>query len=362
MLDEEVLHPTKPSFPEFLLKCFGNNGVLSYKTKCVSIGIILYVLGALTTLSSNSFYGFLNDYAFFVNTIVGSITFCAIVRSCKKMNATFAQLDKTIEHSKDKRFGDFVNEIDRNPMSALWYYVPSVGFAILFAIFGYSGIIGPPWVKEVTLEARIVNHSYYILWCAVMGFILGVALNRLFYYSSAIHKFCTRFVVPEKIRFLIPEEAGGLKPLGNLALSFCVACTIPSLAIFVTNVKTYIEGDPLFNRPIYVLMMVIYVSILSIVAFFPIKASHNTLREAKQIVIGQLDELIVKTEKEVTHTNPEGFLTLNSIVSMRDRASKAPIWPLNISLFIKFLTTILFPLIGGALTQVWFEYLFRLFM
>ena len=52
MKNTEILS-TKPQFPELLLKVFGNSGVLSYKIKCLSIGLVLYSLGIFTTFITN---------------------------------------------------------------------------------------------------------------------------------------------------------------------------------------------------------------------------------------------------------------------------------------------------------------------
>jgi len=190
----------------------------------------------------------------------------------------------------------------------------------------------------------------------VNGYILGVILNRLKYYNSIIHRYSTEFLTPEKINTLIPREINGLKPLGRLAYIFIIVCTIPSVSILITNIKTYIEGNWLFGRPLYMAMMVIYMIILIFLFFFPIRASHYTLQKAKNRDIHQLNEMVKQIACHGIPINPEGCIIYNNLILTKERIMKMPTWPLNASLFIKLLATILFPLIGGTIIQIIFEY------
>lgn len=364
MLHEETLHPTDPSFPAPFLNTFGNDGVLSYKVKCVSIGFMLYVLGAFVTIASNTFPEYIKDYVYFVCPITGGVTLCLIIHACKQINPTIVELDQTVQHSKKKEFKQFVHKINHDRFGILLYYVFTLGFSTTFAILGYTGVIGPPWVKAVSQSSAYINRIYYILWCAAMGYILGCGLNRLIYYSFVIDVYCKKFVLPEKINMFIPRtKTSELQPLGMLGLRFNIACTMPTVLILTAVVKVYLEGRVLLlTRPIYAIMTVVYLAILILIFFFPLRNSHYTLKKAKEGTINHLNTLTKQVADAGVPNDPEGLAKLNSIYLTVERIKKTTTWPLNFDLLVKLLATIMFPIVGGAILQILFEYVFKTFI
>jgi len=363
----KLLYPTNPSFPEVLLKTLGNNGRLSYKIKSISFLFILYSMGLFVTVTTNTLDLYIKDYPFFVQTIICGITFYAIIDCLKEINSTFSQLNH-IMGTRKKEFNYFIDKVNSSSNAVYFYYLYTLGLGIIFPLLGYYIFIGPDYVNMASQNIKYINRIYYLTYLAIMGYGIGCVLNRLIYYSSVIHKYCKKFLLPEKLNMLNPIEMDKLKSLGVLAFKFTFACTIPTIVILTNIFRVYTERGPtatreiLYNYPIYAILIVTYVVILVLVFFLPIRMSHDTLIKAKKRGLEHINDMFKQITQKMKTINPEELQTLNNIIITHKRVSQTPTWPLNLGLFVKLLTTVLFPLIGGTILQLSFEYLFTLFI
>lgn len=360
--DSELLHPTNPSFPELFLKTLAKGGTISYRLKCLGTAFLLYAIGLFTTRATNTFYQYVNDLTFLATTVAGGLTLCFVVSASKQIDPTIRQLDKTVKHSETKEFERFLKEVNGDGSAVKWYYLLAIGFSVFFAVLGVLGIIGPSWVKFVDPQQRSINLAYYVLWCAVMGYGVGVALYLLRYYSLVINSYSKRFLKPEKINLLDPvNEKSGVKTLGKLALWFNTACTMPTIAILAAIFVSYRRGEELWllkNLP-HAMLVLIYTGILILMFFLPMRQSHHVLIKAKQYRIKSLDNAIQSTFDLRASDDSEALVKLNSILLLRERVEKTPSWPLNLGIFVKFLATVFFPMVGGAVLQLYLEYFLR---
>lgn len=357
MPDTQSFHPTNPSFREIFLKTLANDDTLPYKLKCVGFAFILYAFGAFTTLMTNTFSKFIIDYAFLATTVAGGLTLCLIVSACKQIDLTIANLDPAFKHSEKEEFARFLQETNDCRFAVLWYHLLSISFSAFFAILSFLGVIGPPWVKAIDPASKGINLAYYMLWCAVMGYGVGVALYLLKYYSSTIHAYSERFLTSERINLLIPTfEMSGLRPLGKLSLRFSIACSVPTFAILVTVFSHYMgEGAFLLSKPAYGALTVAYAGILILVFFFPLRQSHRVLVQAKKNAIVHLDKMIQPVIDSNNINDTETLLNLNGICLIRERVLKKSSWPVDLDTLVRFLATVIFPIVGGALLQTLLE-------
>jgi len=361
---------TIPSYPAPFRSWLVRSGSISYKFKCLSIGPFLYIVGTLTTLATNTFHEFVLDYAFLLGCIISSVALCGIVYGCKQISPTINQLDETVEHSKDTRFKNFIFEMTNEGSwcgvrNRYWYYSHAFGLAVLVAISAYLGFIGPPWVKDVSQRFGWINHFYFFgFWAPVMGYILGLGFELAWMYADSINRYCSGFVKADKIKLYPLEGSGGLKALGKLAVKINIACVTPMVYILVVLFKTWTErGTTLMGNPLYLSMLAIYATVLALVFFYPIMPAHKALVSAKAKAKDCLNRMAKQSFGQgVFVDSPENCILLSSILSSRQSLNKVSTWPLDLRLSIWSMSTILFPLIGGAILQIWFELFFRLFL
>ena len=344
------------------MKTLAKGSTISYRLKCLGIAFLLYTIGIFATGATNTFSQYVNDVTFMATTVAGGLTLCFVVSASKQIDPTIRQLDQALKHSETKDFARFLKEVNDDRLAVRWYYLLAMGFSAFFAVLGVLGVIGPPWVKFVDPQQRSINLAYYVSWCAVMGYGVGVGLYLLRYYSSAINSYSKRFLTPEKIDLLDPiNEKSGVKALGKLALWFSTACTMPSIAILVTIFVSYRRGEELWllrSSP-HVMLVLVYTGILIFIFFFPMRQSHRALVKAKQNTIRSLDKIIKSTLDLRTSGDSEALLKLNSILLLRERVEKTSSWPLNLGIFVKFLATVFFPMVGGAVLQLYLEYFLK---
>lgn len=358
---------TLPPYPAPFRRRLASNGILSYKVKCLSIGPILYILGALTTLATDTFHEYINDYAFFVACMILSVSFCGVVYACKQISPTINDLDKTDEHSKNSEFRGFINFATQEGYwyhirDRYWNYLHTFGLSALSVIVAYLGIVGTPWVREVGLNARQVNHVYYMFWAAIMGYIVGLAFELTWGYSYVINRYCQDFIQVDNIRLLPLEEAGGLKPLGKLAFRINIASALPTIYGLTVIFKEWTEkGTTLLDKPFQLFILVVYVPVLTLIFLYPIYPAHKKILEAKQKAKENLSDMIKRTFTIRTLDNLESYDSLNSLLSTHSNLRRVSTWPLSLRLSIGSAVTILFPLIGGVILQIWFEFVFKLF-
>jgi hypothetical protein len=367
------MNPTNPPFKTFLLKRIINDGRLSYKVKCISLGVVPYLFGFVVTQISGTVDKYVRDYGFLTLSLAASVTFSIIIYACRQIEPTLSELDHTVHHSEHERFPDFCeatkNEIwkDEQLSSAAgrlspfhWYIIHiaiPTSFLLVLALVG-SAQIGPNWLTEISPYgfAWDLNFAYYLLWLVLMGYIIGVSANRLGYYGFLINDYCKKFVLCGKreLDFCNPIACKSLRPVGRLALKFNLALSLPpTLAIVVLMGKgfgethtTFITSPPLVSIT-SITLLATYSAVLLFAFFYPIKHVHKSMELAKE-------KALLRIENQMKNIS-DNISELGGMMMVKEQAMKASTWPFDTSLFIKVMVSVLFPVIAGAFLQVALE-------
>ena len=356
---------TIPPFPAPFRRWLVSDGIIPYKFKCLSIGPFLYTLGVLVSLATHSFHKYIFDYPVLFACIVSSVALCGIIYGCKQVSPTINQLDETLEHSKDSKFKDFIFEVTNerywcHTRYRYWYYLHTFGLAALIGAIAYLGFFQPPtWIRDVSQNTLWISNIFFILTCAVIGYIVGLGFDLTWTYAYCINKYSNEFVKAEKIELFPLEGAGGLKPIGKLALKINIASVIPVAYALAALYKAWdVDGMTLVDKPLSIISLGIYVIMLTIIFFYPMMPVHKELVKAKAKVIDHLGLIIKQKFRGVgPQDSPEKYILLNDLLSTHQRLKRIPTWPLDARLSFWSMSAILFPLIGGAILQIWFEFL-----
>ncbi len=354
-LSRKIYDPANPPFSEPLLKLIGNDGILSYRVKCIAIGPLFYLVGLLVTLLSGTFAIFVSDYAFCIACLMSGVNLYVILHACKQVDSTIGELNNILHYTTDEKFSSFINWAkNESPRRYyLWVIIP----VLFLVIAGTLGYIGPPWVKEVQLSAYLPNKMYYLSWCILMGYLLGVGFNRINRYAHTIYNFSAMFCKPSRIKIFSQDGLGGLRPLTKLALKINMATALPGFVGVVYLMKSWTErGYPIIALPSYALMAFVYFIVLVCIFIFPLWPVHKAMVTAKNRAQKQIDNIVEKIEfSDVDKIDIDSVDLLSKTLSIREKISKMSTWPLNFGLFIKFVTTGICPIIVGALIQIFLE-------
>jgi hypothetical protein len=364
-LDEFDL--TIPRFPAPFRKWLMSNGIVSYKLKCLGFAPSMYVIAVLLSIATNTFPKLVTDHGAQLVIIVATVTLYGLVHGCKQIGPTINNLDKTTVHSKDAKFKDFIDWITSENSwchirNRYWYYIRTLGLAAIFVSLKYFIYEPGRWTIGADQNAIWINDFYNTFCWAMVGYVIGLGLELALIYTFSINRYCKELLKVESIRLLPVEELGGLKPLGNLALRINIACVVPSIYVLFTLYRMWVEeGKTVINEPLSLLMLTIYVLVLTLVFFKPIAPAHKVLVSAKEKAIKHFSRQIRQTYDHATSDNPAKNSLLCSLLSTYQSLKRAPTWPLDLPLSIGSTASILFPIIGGAFLQIWFDFLFKLF-
>ncbi len=348
---------TRPPYPAFFLRVFGNDGVLSYKAKCISTGFILYAIGLGVNIVSGTWPAFINDIGFLTNSILVGIVIFGVFAVCNQIDSTLRTIDKVVGHSQKKRFISFLEKWNGEPVwfvrERYWYHFHTLSLTILVALWSYTGVIGNyGWVIETT-----PNSLYHIFWSGTVGYISGVAVNRFGNYTFLINEYCELFLDPEKLNLIYPKTRKAFESLGRLALRADLVLAIPTIAILINSLSYWWKTGLIlpFSSFSHLFMMASYACTLIFVFFFPLKNAHKFLVQIRTRAIERVEaDLSLVFAKKTERT--DSYSTIDSLLSIHDRLDKMSTWPLNLKSAMSASVIFLLPVLTGAVFQLILEY------
>jgi hypothetical protein len=356
---------TEPRFPAPLRRFLVSDLRFSYKIKCLLIGPFIYLLGALVSYFTGTFYEYLQNYPTCIAFVTSSLALLGIVYACKQVSSTINGLDSTIKHSKNDKFQLFLSNIKTERTwhklrVRYWYYIHVIGFAVAFAGAAYFGLYGPPiWVVSANESVRWIINLYFIAFAApALGYIVGNCFNLAMEFLFHLNYYSENFVKADSLKLFPPEEIGGLKPIGNLALKVDIAVVIPvvfALSIIWDNWMR--EKITLFDKPVYPLALSLYVVFLAFVFLYPIWPLHNALRLAKKKAITQSNLLIREKCNIKLLGNSANYQALDNLLLVNKKLRNFKTWPLDLPASIVSVITIFFPIISGTVMD-WIKGIF----
>lgn len=351
---EKRIDLTLSPFTEFLLSTVCRDGKLSYKIKCVGLGVILYLIGVIASFESGTLQKFLFYFPFVAVFIVLSGTLIALTSFFRKIDDSILQLEKIICSDRIE-LDEFIEGAQSGKhisfAGAFWYYFTGIAFGILGFLFSYFVVIReqtviPPWL--IMSEPGIL--IYYLALWAFISFLVGCLWNKIVVGIMILREYSKKFVTADKIMPLNPDKTGGLSILGRVALELDIALAIPALSIAVY----LIAGVPLTN-PVVTGLILLYTAGLAVVFFLPLSSAHDAMLEAKERELLKIDGIFRKIYAKISAhkepLDPKLLEELRDIYFLYEKVKKMVVWPLDIGLILKYLFTVLFPIISGVTTE-----------
>jgi|GEM_PF-4435142 len=343
---EKRIDLTLSPFPEFLLSTLCRDGRLSYKIKCVGLGVILYLIGVIiASFESGTLQKFLFAYPFAVVFIVLSITLIALTSFFRKIDDGILRLEKVICSDRIK-LDEFIESAQSGKnipfAGAFWYYFTSITFGILGFLFSYFLVI--PKLTPLLI--------YYLALWIFISFLAGCLWNKIVVGIMILREYCKKFVTSDKIMPLNPDKTGGLSILGRISLELDIALAIPAILIPVYHGIAKVS----LTDPAAMGLILLYTAGLAVVFFLPLSSAHDVMLEAKERELLKINGIFRKIYAKIpVHDeplDPKLLEQLRDLYFLHEKVRKMVVWPLDIGLILKYLFTVLFPIIIGVTTEL----------
>jgi hypothetical protein len=219
--------------------------------------------------------------------------------------------------------------------------------------------------KNYPLTVLVLNFLTIFLPMTTAGYMISVTAWKCFATGYFVNRFSNIFKI--SVQPSHPDKAGGLKPLGDLIFSMALILIVTSLALSILTIANQI------NNSIYKLLIDTYSAhlqiqapyylystewlskfslgiaiFLSLVAFIlPIVSTHGSMQKEKNDLLSSLTKVgnkIAELEKQAQKVDidykkrNEMLAEITSLSKVYELAYKAPVWPFDRDILIKFLT------------------------
>ena len=373
----ELFSPATFEFSEFLLSSLGSDGRIPYWAKCMGFSAILYGAGVMANFASNTLLpwtgtgletSYLMDFSFIVASAVLGCTLALLLSTLRKLDAALRQVSERVgaistPHDEEK-FTEFVSWINRGMpagerfclKSRFWYHLETIGGAVFGTLFAiYWSFYSPNlWWGE---SQYVISALYFISFSAVAGYVVGAVIFVTMGAVRTVRHYCRTFISQEKVLALNPDKVGGLRPLGQFSLGLDIAFALPSLVIF-----SYLAQGVSITDPTVVVTLPLYTIVLVVVFFIPLSAAHDSMLKAKERARNQVNEIFKDINSKISARdkgyNFKHIRALKDVYFLHEEVSKMAVWPLNVSIILKFAATSSFPVVGSVIVayfkNIWF--------
>lgn len=195
----------------------------------------------------------------------------------------------------------------------------------------------------------------------ILGLIVGMLAWRVGTIAYFIGVLGEKF--PLKIQINHHDQAGGLKPLGDLAFNIALILLIPAIFLAIWGFVTTFFKDPALEGYITLWgglfrQLLVLLGVLSIFAFIqPVYKIHLRMEDYAQKIRAELDSLSLKIEtlshelrSEADEIDPqqgeEKLRTIGFMKKVYDENSHVPTWPFNWKTIFRFASAQAIPLLS----------------
>jgi hypothetical protein len=190
--------------------------------------------------------------------------------------------------------------------------------------------------------------------------LLAIFIKVLFYYfffALLLRIALTYFVINKfldghvDIQPLHPDNCGGLSPLGEFALRISwagIGIGIPLVILIYANYHNKIPQYQLYNT----MNIISYITSMTIVFFLPLLGARKSMLRAKNKELKNINNIFQKERKialvninKYKEENEINISNLENLIKLHDIANSMPVWPFNSRNIIRFLSSVLWPVL-----------------
>lgn len=355
LITDDRIDLTNPQFRAVLLKTLANDGLVSYKLKCLAICAAAVMLGFAHAYALGVYDLFIHDIFAFVIPIMGGIALALVFYVCKQMDITLEKLNKTFVKSET----DFKRFVYRwNRQSPFFYYLcigvfvisclAASALAFFPATYGFTS--PSPWIGKLVENGSVglPTYVYFFFSNFLLGITLGIGFNRILYCVRILDNYGKSFISFDKIDLHWASTPEELTWLARLAVKIDMIVAVP------TTICTLIFLQSLVAGVVNIVMLIFLVACILLFFFFsifPLRHFHRELVKTKRLLIEDLNHTLQHVGKRSTL----GIREHADIIIVKNHVKNMSTWGIDTGLLVRFLFAGLLPLVLGALLQIILE-------
>ena len=305
--------------------------------------------------------GFLEDIPLIVMMLVFGLVVCVGYLFFERYGVFFKKMEPVIDfrHISHKDYRRYSINASRFIRGEGRYKIKKNIFYLIWTI---TAVYAAFLMENISLFRDIDIWRYRDHTITYVAFEIYILLILIFLIAPLLYRFIATILVlnrlPKylyskgalKIIPLSPDKSGGLRPIGEIALTFNMIIVLPMFWV-AFNILWW------GTDPYMLLQLIFYALFLSLVFFIPLSGSHDIMRRSKE----QMLERITREFNELYFKvyNKESIGDLSKAqgrdlrrLEMLDRLSKSyeivdrmPVWPFDLTIIRNFLLSILVPFV-----------------
>lgn len=325
-----------------------------------SLPVILF----LVSLFDNKLFvegagtGFLQDYLFLSTSFFVAPAFMLLLRIILQR---FVMLINSVNSFTKNNSRDKTSEILNQTLDQVRKKNRSLLLMkILLGVIVFSSNMSSVFKRQDSWNSFPNSLEFYLtaIWIII---VISVVTNQVFFkYLSLIVaqiKFTKSLTLNNliEIKPLHPDKSGGLKLLGNLALSYTYFL-FPILLIIIAHMITW-----QYVTVGLALAVSSYVPLIIFVFFYPLGIVHDTMIKAKLEILNKISNHFhtINSELLVNDKLDEKYLLekkpiIELLDNLYQKADGLPNWPFDTVTLTKFFTIVL-----AIISSIWFKWLLR---
>ncbi len=355
----EFPHPFELSKGDPLLRLFQRIR-LSPVLLGMAVSVLIFLVrlpvawaeGHLFTVGST--LGYLPDLSLYVHLFRST----AIIAFYIWMPAGIVEVVKSLisngvihEKIQDYPFSSFFSDL-KTSFNSRWVTLGLVAIVVLVMLIFLLPIdlqnqpTSATLVSPFSFALTVLEQSFteYVVFRLLLNCFLGI-----YWFRQLFNKFTIR------VRPLHPDGAGGLSPLGNLALSLSYLISVIGISLVLSAITRNLKINQSFGflfQPDIVAGLIAYAILSPVVFFAPLAVAHHYMEDAKKRFLLKIDEKfgLLFTEIQTSLNSDSDNLILHKkrfkkIKALHAMVKSFPVWPFNVENVTRFVTTYLLPIL-----------------
>jgi hypothetical protein len=254
----------------------------------------------------------------------------------------------------EKQYRTFIHDFE-----GLLNHSGQWAMVVFFALLGFASFPYEAGGLKAFIEDLRGWHSWR-LWYELFvepftGFILGLVVWRMIIIGVQVWRLGKKFdLTPQPGH---PDRCGGLESLGNLCLWNALLVTIPGVYLggWIILGPSTEYGD--FYTPLFSKLLLVPMALAAISFFLPLWSVHQAMVAKRAVLRQQLDqlaqsishlarEMLDRADELEPEEGEKMAKKLELMQQIYQQNKHYPVWPFNLGILVKFMTSQAVPLLG----------------
>jgi|WetSurMetagenome_2_1015567.scaffolds.fasta_scaffold27719_1 hypothetical protein len=254
----------------------------------------------------------------------------------------------TIDAEETNKVELYANNLFKNRfVTAIPYVVASLFVILDVSTFIFAG--KNTWNSAKGLIDISLIEIINIILVFFLFHLVAALLVRIVLTYFVIKKFLNNRV---DIQPWHPDNSGGLSPLGDFSLKLTTAGIAIGIPVLLGIMSNYYQHDEPIISLVNILLIVGYISCLSVVFFLPLLGARRCMLDAKKKELKKISDCFQSERKNIlsNYMNVDSgkrleISNLEGLMKLYDIAKGMPVFPFNSQNIIRFLSSILWPVV-----------------